>query len=185
MRAGSRSAASQGVGPFVHCVAVDTMKLFKSLFFALSLALGAAGCANADVRVGIHLDLFPDLVPIPGYPVYYAPQVQANFFFYDGAYWLYTDDGWYMSYWYNGPWDYVDPDFVPWFVLRVPVRYYRVPPPYFWGWYRDVGPRWGSYWGPSWSSRHYGWDRWDRSYVPRRAPLPSYQRQYTGDRYPD
>ena len=29
-----------------------------------------------------------------------------------------------------------------------------------------------------------GWDRWNRSSAPTPAPLPSYQRQYAGDRYP-
>ena len=29
-----------------------------------------------------------------------------------------------------------------------------------------------------------GWDRWDRSAVPVPAPLPTYQRQYSGNRYP-
>lgn len=165
------------------------MKIFKSLLLAVVFALTATGCAStaADTRVGIgiHLDLFPDLQPVPGYPVYYAPHVSANLFFYDGAYWLYDRDGWYVSDWYNGPWDYVEPDYVPWFVLRVPVRYYRAPPPYFWGWYHDAPPRWGHYWGPTWLHRHQGWDRWDRSYVPRRAPLPTYQRDYRGNRYPD
>jgi len=166
------------------------MKIVKSLLLAAVLALTTTGCAtttSADTRVGvgIHLDLFPDLHPVPGYPVYYAPNVSANLFFYDGAYWLYGHNGWYVSDWYNGPWDYVEPDYVPWFVLRVPVRYYRAPPPYFRGWYYDAPPRWGHYWGPGWAHRHNGWDHWDRSYVPRRAPLPTYQRDYRGNRYPD
>src|SRR5690606_8526677 len=28
------------------------------------------------------------------------------------------------------------------------------------------------------------WDRWDRRHVPPAAPLPAYQRNYSGDRYP-
>jgi hypothetical protein len=163
------------------------MKRLHSILLACFLAFGATGCATAEPRVGVHLniDLFPDLVPIPGYPVYYAPHVHANFFFYDGLYWVLEGDGWYSSYWYNGPWHYVEPDFVPWFVLRVPVRYYRAPPPYFRGWHYDAPPRWGHYWGPGWQVRHYGWDRWDRQHVPMRAPIPSYQRDYRGNRYPD
>ena len=150
---------------------------------ALGLTLGGSSFASADVR--IHLSLFPDLVPVPGYPVYYAPGVEANFFFYDGMYWLYDDDGWYVSDWYDGPWDYVEPDDVPLFVLRVPLRYYRRPPAYFWGGYRDAPPRWGHYWGPDWERNHRDWDRWDRRRVPPPAPLPVYQRGYPRDRYPD
>lgn len=165
------------------------MKRFHSplanCLLAGCLLLAGASVATADVRVGVHLSVFPNLVPVPGYPVYYAPDVSANFFFYDGDYWLYDDDGWYTSPWYDGPWEYVHPDFVPLFVLRVPVRYYRAPPPYFWGWHHDAPPRWGHYWGPQWEHRHGGWDHWDRYRVPRPAPLPSYQRGYDRDRYPD
>jgi hypothetical protein len=170
-----------------YALSETLMKRLHSILLACFLAFGATGCATAEPRVGVHLniDLFPDLVPIPGYPVYYAPGVHANFFFYDGLYWVLEGDGWYSSHWYNGPWHYVEPDFVPWFVLRVPVRYYRAPPPYFRGWHYDAPPRWGYHWGPGWHSRHYGWDRWDRHHVPPRAPIPGYQRDYRGDRYPD
>jgi hypothetical protein len=175
--------------PFLidHLLLEPIMKTIrKSLLascLALGLTLGGTSFASADVR--IHLSFFPNLVPVPGYPVYYAPGVEANFFFYDGMYWLYDDDGWYMSNWYDGPWEYVDPDDVPLFVLRVPLRYYRAPPAYFWGGYRDAPPRWGHYWGPGWESNHRDWDRWDRRRVPPPAPLPVYQRGYPRDRYPD
>lgn len=43
----------------------------------------------------------------------------------------------------------------------------------------------GHYWGPRWETRHRDWDRWDRNRAPRPAPLPSYQREYSGERYPD
>ena len=32
----------------------------------------------------------PELVVMPGYPVYYAPNVAANYFFYDGLYWVFN-----------------------------------------------------------------------------------------------
>jgi len=44
-----------------------------------------------EVSIGINLPLFPRLVPVPGYPVYHAPEVDANYFFYDGMYWVYND----------------------------------------------------------------------------------------------
>jgi hypothetical protein len=142
------------------------------------------GIGLPNVSIGINLPLFPELVPVPGYPVYYAPQVAANYFFYDGMYWVYLDDGWYSSYWYNGPWWFVEPEIVPVFILRVPVRYYRHPPPYFRGWRSDAPPRWGQHWGRDWEQHRRGWDRWKRGSAPARAPLPLYQRQYSGDRYP-
>jgi len=142
------------------------------------------GISTPNVSIGINLPLFPELVPVPGYPVYYAPSVAANYFFYDGMYWVFYNDNWYASYWYNGPWRYVEPVFVPVFILRIPVRYYVRPPVYFHGWRHDAAPRWGHHWGQRWEHNRRGWDRWNRSYVPARAPLPVYQRQYAGERYP-
>lgn len=142
------------------------------------------GIGLPNVSIGINLPLFPELVPVPGYPVYYAPRVNANYFFYDGMYWVYLDDYWYSSYWYNGPWYMVEPLYVPAFILRIPVRYYSYPPPYFRGWRPDSPPRWGQHWGRGWEQQRRGWDKWKRGTAPARAPLPVYQRQYSGDRYP-
>ena len=128
--------------------------------------------------------MYPELVRVPGYPVYYAPRLSANFFFYDGLYWVYRDDSWYASSWYNGPWGPVGREAVPPFVLRVPVRYYRQPPSYFQGWRPDAPPRWGEHWGHEWERSRSGWDRWNRRSVPAPAPLPVYQRGYSGQRYP-
>jgi len=160
---------------------------------ALSILLGAATPAMAQVSVtvaipgvsiGINQPVYPELVLVPGYPVYYAPNVQANYFFYDGLYWVYQDDRWYVSSWYNGPWDLVEPDDVPLFVLRVPVQYYVRPPVYFSGWVVTSAPLWHMHWGPRWTHYRPGWDHWDRRVVYRPAPLPVYQRHYAGDRYP-
>jgi len=142
------------------------------------------GIGLPNVSIGINLPVYPDLVPVPGYPVYYAPGIAGNYFFYDGMYWVYQNDNWYASSWYNGPWGYVDPMSVPLYVLRVPVGYYRQPPVYFGGWQSNAPPRWGDHWGRSWEQRRGGWDHWSRNSAPRPAPLPTYQRQYAGDRYP-
>ncbi len=142
------------------------------------------GIGLPNVSIGINLPVFPELVPMSGYPVYYAPRLDANYFFYDGLYWVYTDDYWYSSSWYNGPWSVIEPAYVPLYILRIPVRYYRQPPVYFRGWHRDAPPRWGQHWGRDWENQRRGWDKWKRGSAPGRAPLPVYQRQYTGDRYP-
>lgn len=149
-----------------------------------AMAQVSVGVALPGVNIGINVPVYPELVPVPGYPVYYAPQLNSNYFFYDGRYWVFSDDNWYDSAWYNGPWELVSEDAVPLFLLRVPVRYYRRPPSYFRGWALNGSPRWGDHWGNRWVDRHRGWDRWDRDAMPRRAPLPVYQRQYSGDRYP-
>lgn len=162
---------------------------------AISILLAMGGAVAADVSVGIGISVpglsiginvpsYPRLVRVPGYPVYYAPSVQANFFFYDGMYWVYQEDNWYASSWYNGPWAQVAPMVVPVYLLRVPVRYYRQPPQFFRGGPPDAAPRWDKHWGPSWHEQRRGWDQWDRLAAPAPAPLPRYQQQYRGDRYP-
>jgi hypothetical protein len=116
------------------------------------------GIGLPNVSIGINLQTYPQLVPVPGYPVYYAPQLRSNYFFYDGMYWVYQDDRWYASAWYNGPWGIVAPEVVPVYVLRVPVRYYRRPPAYFHGWKPDAPPRWGQHWGNDWEQHRSGWE---------------------------
>lgn len=165
----------------------------RYLLLALPLLLGTVTAADAQVSIGIatpglsigiNVPVYPQLVRMPGYPVYYDPRASSNYFFYDGLYWVFMDDNWYSSGWYNGPWQAVGPEYVPLFVLRIPVRYYRHPPSYFRGWRADAPPRWGEHWGGEWQQRRAGWDQWDRRAVPAPAPLPSYQRQYSGARYP-
>ena len=85
----------------------------RYLLIVLWMLLGSLTSAIAQVSIGIHVQLFPDLVRVPGYPVYYAPGLRTNFFFYDGLYWVLVGDDWYMSSWYNGPWYWADPVAVP------------------------------------------------------------------------
>jgi len=144
----------------------------------------APATAHVSVNIGINLPVYPQLVQVPAYPVYYAPQLSANYFFYDGMYWVYQGDRWYASSWYNGPWALVAPAVVPVYILRVPVRYYRRPPAYFHEWPSNRPPRWNQHWGNEWAQSRRGWDRWNHNRVPRPAPLPVYQRHYFGDRYP-
>jgi hypothetical protein len=166
--------------------------------FALLLLIGTMACAQpaaAQVSIGINapgfsiginLPVYPELQVVPGYPVYYAPNVNGDYFFYDGLYWVFNvEDGqWYSSSWYNGPWVYVEPYYVPQPILVVPYRYYRVRPAYWSGWGYDAPPRWGQHWGRDWEARRVNWDRWDRNRALAPAPLPVYQRSYPRDRYP-
>ncbi|MDO9093827.1 MAG: hypothetical protein Q7U99_14455 [Rubrivivax sp.] len=99
------------------------------------------GVELPGISIGIDQPAFPDLQRVPGYPVYHAPQAQGSYFFYDGLYWVYQRDEWYSSGLYNGPWRAVGRYDVPAYLLRVPVRYYRQPPPYFRAWQADAPPR--------------------------------------------
>jgi hypothetical protein len=167
----------------------------RSLGLAVLLAVAPVAAVQAQVGVGIQIGLpggqmgvsmpsYPMLVRVPGYPVYYDPQAHNNYFFYDGLYWVYANDDWYASSWYNGPWQLTGRDYVPLYVLRIPVRYYRQPPVYFRGWRVDAPPRWAEHWGREWERRRPDWDRWDPRRTPAPAPLPRYQQKYPSDRYP-
>ena len=160
---------------------VATLVLATLLFILLGTST-----AEAQVSIGINLPAFPELVIVPGYPVYYAPSVRANYFFDDGLYWVFNvEDGyWYSSSWYNGPWVFVEPAYVPQSLLVVPYRYYRSRPEYWSGWQDDLPPRWGHHWGGGWESSRRGWDHWDRSRTYVAAPLPLYQKRYERDHYP-
>ncbi|MFM2287937.1 MAG: hypothetical protein RL684_1080 [Pseudomonadota bacterium] len=144
--------------------------------------LGAPVVATAQVSIGISIGAYPRFDVVPGYPVYYATDVDSNFFFFDGLYWVFQGDGWYSSSWYDGPWDVVDRMYVPIYLLQVPVRYYRRPPVFFGAWQSDRAPHWGDHWGRDWDQRRSGWERPRERMAP--APLPDYQRQYRGDSYP-
>ena len=162
---------------------------FLALWLALAGLTPAAaqlsfGFSSGGVSIGVNVPVYPRLVRVPGYPVYYAPGLNTNYFFYDGLYWVFQDGEWYESSWYNGPWSLVPPDAVPLYVLRVPVRYYRRPPTFFHGWAVNAPPRWDEHWGSSWADQHRDWNRWDRKRAPAPAPLPSYQRRYSGNSYP-
>jgi hypothetical protein len=165
----------------------------RNLLIALSILAFSAAPAHSQVSVGftapglsigINVPVYPPLVPVPGYPVYYAPGLNLNYFFYDGLFWVYQADNWYASSWYNGPWQVVRPFDVPAYVLRIPIRYYRQPPVYFRGWRADAPPRWDEHWGRDWQQRRGDWQHQRRQAAPPPAPLPSYQRNYPANRYP-
>ena len=167
---------------------LSELSLLAALLLTLtpmpSMAQASVGIEFPEVSIGINFPVYPELVRVPGYPVYYAPRLDSNYFFYDGMYWVYEQNRWYSSSWYNGPWRQMSPEGVPFYLLRVPVRYYRRPPEYFRGWQPASPPRWDEHWGNEWSHRREGWNRWNRGASPPPAPLPIYQRKYSGERYP-
>jgi len=115
------------------------MKRFLAalLLFAAS-ALPAAAQSYSDIDVD--LPAFPEMQPVPNSPVYWAPGVDSNYFFYDGLFWDFNHDMWHWSAWYNGPWAVADPVYVPTYVLWVPIYYYRKTPHYFRSWKPDRPP---------------------------------------------
>jgi hypothetical protein len=151
----------------------------------VSINLNTGKHERNSVTLGVHLSRYPDLVVIPGYPVMYDPRLNANYFFYEGTFWVFEEDDWYRSDWYNGPWIRVERDEVPVFLLRIPVRYYNRAPLYFHPWALEMAPRWSLRWGKGWERRHRGWDRWDQRRPPPPAPPPVFQQQFPRERYPN
>ena len=149
------------------------------ILFAFTLFLASIFPAGAQeyYDIGVDLPAYPEMQPVPDSPVYYAPNVDSNYFFYDGLYWDFSNDGWYSSSWYNGPWMLVDPVYVPTYLLWVPIRFYRRPPAYFAHWHPGRPPRWADRWGRDWQARHNAIFNGRNSRPPVRAPLPDYQRQ--------
>ena len=155
------------------------------LLAAMALFAASIFPAAAQEYYDIDVDVpqYPEMLPVPDSPVYYAPNLDSNYFFYDGLYWDYNGDRWFASPWYNGPWSYVDPIYVPTYVLWVPINYYHKPHHHWNNWRRDRPPRWSEQWGTDWQRRHNEVYRANpRSNA--RAPLPDYQRSYSRTNYP-
>jgi len=90
---------------------------------------------NLDINIGAP----PRFVVVAGTPVYYAPSVSYNYFFYNGGYYLYHNELWFSAPYYNGPWTAIAFERVPPPILVVPVEYYRRPPGH---WKKHGPPPW-------------------------------------------
>ncbi len=147
---------------------------------ALAFTAASAHPALADVQVGVHIGIPappvltfqapPRLVVVPGMPhVHYAPDVAVNFFSYGGRYYTYDDGNWFVARSDDGPWGYVEHRHVPAPLLRVPNRYYHVPPRLVGGGHwdrdhdRDDRKRWKRHGKKHWKSngKHGGKHRRD------------------------
>ena len=93
----------------------------------------------------------PQLVIIPGTPVYHAPAVNMNYFFYAGRYYTFHNGAWFYTATHSGPWTFIAVEHVPQPILAVPVTYYKVPP----GHMKKGGP-------PPWAGpKHKKWKHED------------------------
>jgi hypothetical protein len=112
---------------------------FAASLGALLLALGATTAGAASVNVGINVGVPvppppvivaspPQLVVVPGSPVYYAPRVEQNYFVYARRPYTFHDGHWFVASAPGQPWTLIATERVPPPVLAVPVAYYKVPP---------------------------------------------------------
>lgn len=126
---------------------------------ALAAGLAAAAPGLADVQIGINIGVPPAppvvvaepprLTAVPGLPVYWAPSLPYNFFYFSGRYYTYTEDAWFWSASVHGPWGAISVGRVPRPVLAVPVAYYKVPPGHWKKLHGFHGP-------PPWAGRGHG-----------------------------
>ena len=124
-------------------------RLVLGAFVAIAVMTSFGGEARAAVQINLNLGAPPVFAVVPGTPVYYAPAAPANMFFYANQYWLFNGQ-WYAGPSWNGPWTVVVAPYVPAPILRVPVRYYHVPPPAWRAWRRDAPPHWAGPYGRDW-----------------------------------
>ena len=113
------------------------MMAVLALTAVLALAV-VSPVAAGSLRIGIDitppppprivLTAPPQLVVVPGSPVFYAPGVSINFFAYGGRYYSFHDGAWFLATAYGGPWTTISAGRVPQPVLAVPVAYYKIPP---------------------------------------------------------
>jgi hypothetical protein len=109
-------------------------RLSVAIVCAIACLRGAAS-AGVQINIGIPappsivIEAPPRLVVVPDVgEVQYAPDLGYNYFFYGGQYYTFHEDHWFVAPAYNGPWVYVPRAHVPPPLIRVPVRYYKVPP---------------------------------------------------------
>jgi hypothetical protein len=121
-----------------------------------TLLLSAPSLMAQDVKINIGLGVPsvpppvivtspPHLVIVPGTSVYYAPDLPANYFFYQGRYYTVANHVWSTAQVFGGPWVIIQMGKVPQPVLAVPVEYYKIPP----GHLNKKGP-------PPWAGHGHG-----------------------------
>jgi hypothetical protein len=129
---------------------VHTRLLLLAAAAAMLFAGTPARAQDVQINIGlgvppIVLTAPPQLVVVPGTSVSYAPDVQANLFFYKGRYYTVAHGVWSMAPAYNGPWAVIQIGQVPAPVVAVPVEYYKIPP----GQLKKQGP-------PPWAGQGHG-----------------------------
>jgi hypothetical protein len=98
-----------------------------------ALVVEPARAADVRINIGIPAPAIviqapPRLVLVPGTPVFYAPEVEYNYFVYGDHHYIVRDGRWFIARTHRGPWRLVAVERVPRPIVAVPVTYYRVPP---------------------------------------------------------
>ena len=108
-----------------------TRLLFVAALAVVALAAGVATAGDVNINVGWPPPLIvekPRVVLVPETQVYRAPSLEFNVFLFEGRYYSFHNDRWFMSVRVGAPWTPVVVERVPVAVRQVPPKYYRVPP---------------------------------------------------------
>jgi len=96
--------------------------------FCLLLAVPAAAGVNVNIGIGVPIaapvvvvPAAPSMVVVPGTPVYYAPGLNVDVFFYGGFWWTPHNGYWFRANTYDGPWAVVHQP--PPTIVRMPHNY--------------------------------------------------------------
>lgn len=99
--------------------------LLTPLFLPCGMRDASAG-VSVNINIGpppIVLPAPPEMVMVPGSPVFFVPSLDFDVFFYGGYWWSPRGDRWYRSRAYNGPWQTINRRYIPRPVIRVPGDY--------------------------------------------------------------
>jgi len=137
--------------------------LLGTILLALISVVPIPAMAAVDISIGISLPppiVFaapPELIVLPDTYVYVAPDIDVDFYFWNGWWWRFWEGRWYRSRYYNRGWGY----------------YNNVPSFYF-----DVDPGWRGYY------RDHNWHghRWDYERIPDRR-LQQNWKSWQNDRH--
>jgi hypothetical protein len=108
------------------------------------------------VSIDLNIGTRPQFVAVSGIPVYYAPSVSYNYFYYGKRYYLFHGEVWFSATSYNGPWTAVALERVPGPILTVPVEYYKRPPGH---WKKHGPPPWAQAKGHE--KKEHGKKKWE------------------------
>ena len=98
---------------------------------AIALSAGIASAGDVNISVGWPPPLIvekPRVVVVPETQVYRAPNLDFNVFLFEGRYYSFHNDRWFMSVKIGAPWTPLVIERVPVAVREVPAQYYRRPP---------------------------------------------------------
>jgi hypothetical protein len=117
------------------------------------MAMGTAEGGDVNVNIGVPpvaavvvapppvMVARPQVVLVPGTPVFTAPNVEFNVFLFGGKYYSHHNDVWYVTPRPGAKWERVAVATVPVEVRGVPVKYYKVKPKHAKAWKHDDDDR--------------------------------------------